>query len=256
MLRLSIPVFVSLLALSFFSIVSCGWAADRYPAISTADLKNLSEKNEPFFLIDARTRLEYEESHIQGAVNIAPPYVEASHCLLPEAKNVRIVVYCDDVDCAEHVAVAKNLTALGYAKVSLYREGLAAWESAGLPVRMGVALNPAAQAEKIALASLMDIVISGSGTHTVIDVREPHEYHRGHIPGAINLPVGSFQTRAELLPPDKPLVVYCNTQKRSFIAYRKLVELGFQKIFFFSFFEWQEADGPVVKTFTEGISTR
>lgn len=226
-------------------------AAQEYPEISTHDLQNLAGSSEQFFLLDARTRLEYEESHIPGAVNIAPPYVEASHCKLPEMKHERIVVYCDDRDCTEDLAVAKNLRTLGFSNVYLYRQGLAAWEAAGLPVHMGQPMEPSVQAEKISLAVLRQIIDGKGKAHIIVDVREPHEYSQKHIPGAINIPLRDFQTRAAFLSPDRAVIVYCNTQKRSYIAYRKLVEMGFQRIFFFSFLEWLEANQLAEKKFLE-----
>ncbi len=32
-------------------------------------------------------------------------------------------------------------------------------------------------------------------SRAIVDVREPHEYAAGHIPGAINLPLSSFTPR-------------------------------------------------------------
>lgn len=36
------------------------------------------------------------------------------------------------------------------------------------------------------------------GTHAVIDVRSPEEFSRGHIPGAINLPLFDDDQRAQI----------------------------------------------------------
>jgi len=47
----------------------------------------------------------------------------------------------------------------------------------------------------------------------VIDVREPHEYASGHIPGAQNHPLSSFDPAR--LPDDKPVVLVCQAGARS-----------------------------------------
>ena len=48
---------------------------------------------------------------------------------------------------------------------------------------------------------------------TVVDVREPHEFAAGHIPGALNMPMSSFDPHE--LPQGKPVVLICGSGKRS-----------------------------------------
>ena len=48
----------------------------------------------------------------------------------------------------------------------------------------------------------------------VIDVREPHEFAAGRIPGAQNLPLSSAFDPARL-PKDKPVVLVCQAGGRS-----------------------------------------
>ena len=50
-------------------------------------------------------------------------------------------------------------------------------------------------------------------THHVIDVREPHEYATGHLPGAVNHPLSSFDPLK--LPEGKPVVLVCQAGGRS-----------------------------------------
>jgi len=52
----------------------------------------------------------------------------------------------------------------------------------------------------------------------VIDVREPHEYNAGHIPGATLIPVNSVFARREELPKDKKIVFVCAVGQRSALA--------------------------------------
>lgn len=52
---------------------------------------------------------------------------------------------------------------------------------------------------------------TGHNLVTVIDVRAAEDYAQGHIPGAINLPKGSWES-PEGLGKDKTNVVYCYSQ--------------------------------------------
>jgi len=52
------------------------------------------------------------------------------------------------------------------------------------------------------------------GAVTLVDVREPAEFAAGHIPGAVNKPLSSFDPAA--LPSDgRPVVLYCAAGGRS-----------------------------------------
>jgi len=41
---------------------------------------------------------------------------------------------------------------------------------------------------KIAPKELKTLMKTKSGTYIIVDVRDPHEFAEGHIPGAINIP--------------------------------------------------------------------
>jgi len=44
--------------------------------------------------------------------------------------------------------------------------------------------------------------------YNLVDVRQPKEYERGHIPGARLIPVGELHDRIQELDPDKPTITY------------------------------------------------
>ena len=52
----------------------------------------------------------------------------------------------------------------------------------------------------------------------VIDVREPHEYSRGHVPTATLIPVNSVFARKDELPKDKKIIFVCEVGQRSALA--------------------------------------
>ena len=51
-----------------------------------------------------------------------------------------------------------------------------------------------------------------SGNVTVVDVREAEDYQKGHVPGAISLPRGTWDNPRGLSK-EKPNVVYCYFQQ-------------------------------------------
>lgn len=44
--------------------------------------------------------------------------------------------------------------------------------------------------------------------YNLVDVRQPKEYERGHIPGARLIPAGELHDRFKELDPDKPTITY------------------------------------------------
>ncbi|MDD2943100.1 MAG: FAD-dependent oxidoreductase [bacterium] len=61
----------------------------------------------------------------------------------------------------------------------------------------------------------------------LLDVRESSEVERGIIPGALHMPLNSIRQRLSELPRDKPILVYCQSGQRSYIACRILSQNGF-----------------------------
>jgi rhodanese-related sulfurtransferase len=44
--------------------------------------------------------------------------------------------------------------------------------------------------------------------YNLVDVRQPIEYERGHIPGALLIPVAELSDRVQELDPDRPTITY------------------------------------------------
>ncbi|HET6413967.1 MAG TPA: rhodanese-like domain-containing protein [Anaeromyxobacter sp.] len=66
----------------------------------------------------------------------------------------------------------------------------------------------------------------------VVDVRTPAEFDKGHVPGAVNIPYDEMERRAgELGPPTTPLLLYCQSGRRSEIAIRTLKGKGFTRLY-------------------------
>jgi rhodanese-related sulfurtransferase/rubrerythrin len=62
--------------------------------------------------------------------------------------------------------------------------------------------------------------------YLLVDVRQPEEYVRGHIPGAKLIPVRELATDLSKLPPDKDLIFYCHSGGRSAAAATLAAEEG------------------------------
>ena len=61
----------------------------------------------------------------------------------------------------------------------------------------------------------------------VLDVREPEEVACGQVPGSTNIPLGQLPLRLDELEPRRPVVVVCQSGRRSQHAAEILTVAGF-----------------------------
>jgi rhodanese-related sulfurtransferase len=112
-----------------------------------------------------------------------------------------------------------------------------------------------AQIKTIDIAGFKSGLDAGS-LGLIIDVREPAEYARGHVPGAVNIPRGQiefriwphvgFPTNTDLT---KPMTLYCGSGVRCVLAAKSLQDLGFNNVIAVDMLiqDWAEAGYPLVK---------
>ncbi len=82
----------------------------------------------------------------------------------------------------------------------------------------------------------------------LLDVRQPNEYHAGHIAGAVLIPLGDLHNRATELPQDREILCVCRSGSRSGSAARQLAVLGFKSLNLSGgLLAWQRAGLPVKK---------
>ena len=66
----------------------------------------------------------------------------------------------------------------------------------------------------------------------IVDVRTKEEYDDGHIPKSLLIPYDEIEVKAASLLPDKnaAIIVYCRTGRRSEIAAKSLLKLGYTNV--------------------------
>lgn len=87
--------------------------------------------------------------------------------------------------------------------------------------------------------SVRDVHDNRDAGTLLVDIREPAEFSRGHIPGAILIPRGLLEfeilpavqrTRADVEPENCEIVLYCGTGGRSALAAKSLDDMGFRNV--------------------------
>ncbi len=66
----------------------------------------------------------------------------------------------------------------------------------------------------------------------LLDVRTPGEFSSGHLEGAVNIPVQDLEAKLDAVPAkkDQPIVIYCQSGRRSASAKQLLEKAGFTKV--------------------------
>lgn len=88
-------------------------------------------------VLDALAGAYWEKQHLPGAIPLHADHVEEVHRELLPDRDALIVTYCSDTTCGNSQDVATKLENLGYTNVRKYREGIADWADAGLPLESG-----------------------------------------------------------------------------------------------------------------------
>ena len=109
----------------------------QFQGVKTLDLAQayqIWQENRALF-VDARKAEEYQELHVQGAINVPPEtWGElASSELLKKDRMGELVVYCSQESCDDALKLGKKLKEAGFTRVMAFTGGFRAWDEAGYP---------------------------------------------------------------------------------------------------------------------------
>lgn len=127
----------------------------------------------------------------------------------------------------------------------------------------GLLLTPAAQADNKAIATdemeaYLEFVDYGGGVifaeqipkvdwpkMMLIDARDPAQFAKGHIPGAVNMDWRQVLVKRNTIPKNKPVLIYCNTGSLSAQAGFALRVAGWENVRILQggMAEWQAKGG-------------
>jgi len=112
----------------------------------------------------------------------------------------------------------------------------ALWLVAGTAARAGEALGFEAVRDGMA-----------SGRILLVDVRESDEFVAGHVPGAINLPLSSFEPSRLPAPAGQTVVLICHSGRRAGVALGKVEATGRRDVAIYpgSMIDWTARRGAI-----------
>lgn len=85
-----------------------------------------------------------------------------------------------------------------------------------------------------------------SGDAVLVDVREPHEWDAGRIPGARHIQLEHLAAQAETIPRDKQVIFQCRLGQRSAMATQAFRNAGYDALSMAGGIQaWHEAGLPL-----------
>jgi rhodanese-related sulfurtransferase len=176
-------------------------------------------------MLDTRSQEAFVALHVPGAVHLEADEQLSGKIGFVLPPDLPLVLLLEQESDLEPVYYA--LARVGYERqvAGYLSEGLEAWQALGLPVTSGDIAD-------ITPEELHSLLQSENGDRPVVlDVREPWEFHQGHVPGAVLIPLGELSRRAGELDPHMPVAVICATGSRSQSGAALLGQRQFKKIY-------------------------
>jgi rhodanese-related sulfurtransferase len=163
-------------------------------------------------ILDTRPAEKFASFHIRGAVQIGLAGRFASWAAFLIKPSQRIVLVADTV--ADVQEGHTRLTRVGLGRVIGYvLADEAEWREEGLKLD-SIATERCANVHQN---------LQGEGAVQLVDVRSRAEWLKGHLPGAISVPLLELDSRVQSVDLSKPTLVYCHEGFRATTAASILV---------------------------------
>ena len=220
------------------------WSKANLPTYSTNDFV----KTGNVVLVDIRPSAKAVEGRIKGAYSV--PYEELEDRLDDVPRNAPIVLYGDD----EVMDAVIDVREEGFNFVSLVEGGLNGWLSAGEPVEKGPIFNTEIKwvrklgKGEVSVADFRKAAAGEDKDVIIVDARTKEEVAElGMFKNTINIPLDELTNRMNELPRDKKIYVHCSTGARADMAYKELVNNGFNVKFLLLNISDAECDCEIVR---------
>jgi hydroxyacylglutathione hydrolase len=190
-------------------------------------------------VVDTRRAKDFARGAVPGTINIPAnrAFTTWAGSLLSYDQSFCLIVEEGRAELVDELA--RDLAGIGLDRLAGYFAGdvVEAWRESALQT-----------IPELTLAEVVERLRKpGARPELVLDVRSAGEWQAGHIPRALNIPLGELDQRLEEVPRDRPVLVHCQTGARAAMAASILRARGFDLVRQFpgGFAEWQMSGQPV-----------
>ncbi len=186
------------------------------PQVEAGKMAGLLEQ--AITLVDSRSPKSFARRHLPGSINIPDDTSFLNWCgwLVPYDRPFYLVADPDRLP-----RLVRDLCQIGL-------EDISGWLSS---TDLEPFLNDSDRAQSYQVRRPREIakqVLDGEAV--LVDVRNQAEWSSGHIPGARHVFLGDLRPRIQEIPPDRPVVLQCESGYRSAIAASILQAAGHSNV--------------------------
>ena len=190
-------------------------------------------------VVDVRTELQFDESHIPGAVSITARRAGFGSKLawLARPEQPLVLVGRDDQDA---LAAAQLAAAVGLRNIAgCLSGGMTSWREDGYPVD---------HVQRLTVEELRSLWDDDGMRPQILDVRARSEWDAGHLPGAVHVPYHDIRGIPDGIDAGRPVAVICASGQRAAVAASLLKRHGADDVIHViegGVPRWQRAGGPI-----------
>jgi hydroxyacylglutathione hydrolase len=169
-------------------------------------------------VVDTRRGDAFAARHVPGTLSVplGKSFTTWAGSVVPYGRDFYLVV---EEECAADAARDLAMIGLDQVQGSFRPEAVDRWVASHGPRGRINAIS----------ADEMEASLT-TGAMEIVDVRNGSEFEAGHLPGAVNLPLGRLTDRLSELPRGRTLAVHCQSGARAGVAISLLQANGFDQV--------------------------
>jgi rhodanese-related sulfurtransferase/glyoxylase-like metal-dependent hydrolase (beta-lactamase superfamily II) len=198
--------------------------AERSSRVTIEQLAEIRGLEPDLQVVDIRNPGETQAGMLPGAIEMPlATLVDTMGNLEPDRPTV---VYC--MSGYRSAIAASALRAAGIDDVSDIVGGYGAWSGANLPTSSSQDTSTmTVEVPEVTAEETSVLVAEGA---LLLDVREADEWHSGHAPNAMHIPMREVPARIDEIPTDRRIVAICRSGGRSRAVAEALIGAGFDVV--------------------------
>jgi rhodanese-related sulfurtransferase len=192
--------------------------ASKIPLLTAAQL--ILEHRNGALILDIRPTEQFAALHIKGAIQIGllGPFAAWAAILLEHAQ--KLILIGEDIEGVQEAYARLNRVGLGRQVIGYLLADEQQWRKDGLDLG----------SLQVKLCANVSEILQSDPRVQLIDARSKAEWLKGHLPGAISVPLLELDSKAQSIDPSRPSFVYCHEGYRATTAASILLRESMDRI--------------------------